>query len=328
MIFNFQQAIRALILLAFTILIFHLHFTGDITKFINPKYVGLSQSASIIFLLLFFIQITRIWTNRENHHDRCHHNHDDHNCEHHHDHGNTPFTVKKLFSYLIIISPLLSGFLLPAKILDAAIAEKKGGMAILTNQKQMADAGLNNGSSENNNKTGTEERYVDDNTEENEIDENLLIHENADPNDLEQNTITKDEYEQLTQELLQNSNIVMDEAMFATYYDEISMNIDKYKGKNIELTGFVYKEAGLKQEQLVISRYLISHCVADASIIGFLTELPEASSIKEDTWIKAKGILDVTTYNGTVLPYIKITNWEKVSEPKEPYLYPLNIKVL
>jgi putative membrane protein len=311
-IFQFQQAVRALILLAFTALIFNLHFTGEITKFINPKYVGLSQSASIIFLILFFIQITRIWTDKNNSHDYCH-NHEDHtNCSHHHDHGDSPFNIKKLISYLIIVFPLITGFLLPAKVLDASIADKKGGMAILTNQKQTA----NDGSS------------VKDDLNENEYEENTVIHENIDPNIVEENTISKEEYDQLTQKLSQNSNIVMNDEIFSTYYDEISMAIHKYKGKQIELKGFVYKEEGLKQDQLVISRFLISHCVADASIIGFLSELPEASTIEKDTWIEANGVLDITTYNGTELPIIKITNWQQISQPKEPYLYPINIKIM
>ncbi|WP_396021233.1 hypothetical protein [Bacillus sp. S/N-304-OC-R1] len=47
----------------------------------------------------------------------------------------------------------------------------------------------------------------------------------------------------------------------------------------MQLTGFAYKEDGFEQDQLVIARFVITHCVADASIVGFLTELPEASSI-------------------------------------------------
>jgi putative membrane protein len=78
----------------------------------------------------------------------------------------------------------------------------------------------------------------------------------------------------------------------------------------------------------VLSRFLITHCVADASIIGFISELPEASSLKENTWIEVKGVLDTTNFNGTELPIIKITTWKKINEPKEPYLYPISVKIL
>ena len=90
----------------------------------------------------------------------------------------------------------------------------------------------------------------------------------------------------------------------------------------------MYKEDGLEQDQLVISRFLITHCVADASIIGFLSELPEAASIQEDSWIEVNGILDMTTSNGLDLPIIKISNWKIIGEPNEPYLYPITIRLI
>ncbi|WP_299094042.1 TIGR03943 family protein [uncultured Metabacillus sp.] len=311
MTFHFQQALRALILLTFTLFIFKLHVTGEMTKFINPKYEGLSQSAAVIFLLLFLVQLTRIWSLKENHHhSHCEHEHGEHSCEHHHDHGDTPFTMKKFVSYSIIVCPLLTGFLLPAKILDASIADKKGGMAILTNQKQTAGG------------KSTE------NEDEPQAEENTVIDKNVEPNNLEQNAISKEEYDQLTQNLSQSSSIVMNDKMFAAYYDEINMNLEAFKGKQIELKGFVYKEDGLNQNQAVLSRFLITHCVADASIIGFLSEFPEAITVKKDTWIEANGVLDIGTYNGTALPVIKITDWKQISEPKEPYLYPISIRIM
>jgi putative membrane protein len=313
--FHFQQAVRAIILLAFSAMLFMLHFSGDITKFINPKYVGLSQSASVLFLILFFIQITRIWTTKEKSHHDCHH--EDHACGH--DHGDSSFNLKKLISYSIIIFPLITGFLLPAKVLDASIAYKKGGMAVLSNQKQA--------SQEEQESSADTSEPLDDSSQSGQ--DNLTLDEDIIDSGLaNQEEISKEEFNQLIQKLNQSPNIEMNDYVYASYYEEISKDINKYKGRQIELKGFVYKEDGFEQNQLVISRFLITHCVADASIIGFLSELPEASSLKEDTWIEANGVLDVTTYNGTELPIIKITNWKKTSEPKEPYLYPISVKIL
>lgn len=308
MTFHFQQAFRAFILLAFSALLFKLHYTGEITKFINPKYEGLSQSASILFIILFFIQITRIWSvHKHSHHHHCQHEGHGHSCSH--DHGDSPFNTKKLISYLIIVFPLVTGFLLPAKVLDASIADKKGGIAVLTNKKiekkQVGQVDPNN--QEDTPKT-----------------ENL-----EPPTDIkEQKLYTQEEYDQLIQQLEQNTTVKMNDDIFSTYYDQIHTDINKYKGREIKLTGFVYKEDGLEENQLVLSRFLITHCVADASIIGFISELPEASSLKENTWMEATGVLDIGSYNGMELPIIKITNWKIVDEPKEPYLYPINVKVI
>lgn len=58
--FHVQLALRALLLLAFSAMIANLHWTGELTKFINPKYEGLSKTAAILFFILFLVQVTRV----------------------------------------------------------------------------------------------------------------------------------------------------------------------------------------------------------------------------------------------------------------------------
>lgn len=303
MVFQTQQAVRAAILLLFTVLIFKFHYTGEMTKFINPKYIGLSQIASVLFLILFFIQITRIWEKKTHHHHDhdCSHNHD---CDHNHDHGNTPMTLKKVVSYIIIAFPLITGFALPAKVLDSSIAEKKGGMAVITGKSEKAPP---------NESTTVEEEVQASDTE-------VLPNPHGE--------ITQEEMNSIVQKLKQSDPIVMDDYVYYLNYEEISKDVSSYKGKEITLKGFVYKEEGFQADQLVISRFLITHCVADASIIGFLTQFDEAASLEKDTWVEATGILDVTTYNGMEMPIIKITDWKTIEEPSKPYLFPLNVRIL
>lgn len=308
--FNFQQALRAIVLLVFCALIFRMHYTGDVTKYINPKYENLSQIASVIFLILFFIQTTRIWSTKEDHTHSC----AEHACNH--DHGDSSFTGKKLISYIILIFPLVTGFVLPPNTLGADIASKKGGMAVISNQQQKSN-------------TNEEEQSADvveeiqDELPDPSIDDSLL---NAPlPN---QDTIPKEEYDQLIQKLVNSESIIMDEYVFYDYYEEMHKDINQYVGRSIKLKGFVYKEEGFSTNQLVISRFAITHCVADASIVGFLSKFDEASSLDEDTWIEAEGVIEFTTYNEMELPIIKITKWKKVEEPKDPYIYPLSVQLL
>ncbi|WP_404358968.1 TIGR03943 family putative permease subunit [Cytobacillus firmus] len=120
----------------------------------------------------------------------------------------------------------------------------------------------------------------------------------------------------------------MDDKVFSMYYEEISKDIDKFIGREIEFQGFIYKEDGLDSNQLVISRFLITHCVADASMIGFLSEMEEAPELYDNMWVKVSGVIDKAAYNGTELPMIKIKKWKEIEEPFIPYLYPLTIKIL
>ena len=327
MTFHFQQAVRAFILLAFSILLFKLHVSGEITKYINPKYIALSLSAAILFAILFIIQLTRIWSQKSAHH---HCDHVEHDCCSHHDHGDTPFHFKKLFSYSIIVFPLATGFLLPAKILDASIANKKGGMAILTNSGQSTEQELSKPSepdSVNIELDNSQEQIDEENSANDLLEEANNFDHEIDPNVANAEELTEEEYEQLKLELSQNKTILMEEGVFSAYYDDIHSDLEKYKGKTIELKGFVYKEEDFERDQLVISRFFITHCVADATIVGFLSTIPEAEQIDIDTWIEATGTMDITTYNDIALPLIHITDWKKVDEPDEPYIYPINIRI-
>ena len=54
--FHVQQALRAFMLLAFSAMIANLHWAGELTKFINPKYEGLSKTAAILFLYYFLFK--------------------------------------------------------------------------------------------------------------------------------------------------------------------------------------------------------------------------------------------------------------------------------
>lgn len=297
--FHFQQAVRAVILLAFSAMIFNLHATGEITKFINPKYGHLSKTVAILFLLLFVVQCTRIisFPNKKQPHDCCTH----------HDHGYSAFNIRKLLSYLILITPLITGFLLPAKILDASIAEKKGAIMMLTKQTPRIEDYITS------NETFDESIY-----DEHEPDAMLME---------ERQEMTKKEYDLLKQQLAQKTTIQMTDNNYTIYYEDINKHPSKFIGKKIQLKGFVLKEESFAQNQLVISRFLITHCVADASIVGFLAEFPEAHTLDEDTWIEAIGTIDVTTYDGASLPVVRVDNWGNIKAPEQPYLYPIDILI-
>jgi putative membrane protein len=312
--FHAQQAARSLILLGFSVLIFMMHYTGEILLFINPKYLLLSKAAAIIFFILFLIQITRAWTVKGTdvsetccHEDGCCSQDHDHN----HDHGDTPFNVKKLVSYSIILLPLLTGFILPAKVLDSSIADKKGAMLTIA------------GSS----KKGNEKEEITDQSGQNtpQTDQDSILEDDTATVTGYENEKSEAEYEKLMKQLEESPLIDFNESIFSTYYEEISSNIDKFQGRKVSLNGFVYKEEGFSENQLVVSRFLVTHCVADASIIGFLSEFPEASKIEKDTWIKVEGVIQNSTYMDTPIPLIKVTKWQEIKEPESPYLYPISI---
>ena len=173
-----------------------------------------------------------------------------------------------------------------------------------------------------------EEENTNETLDNNVVEESLMDNNPIDPHVNEEKYIlTEEEYDGYVQELQSLSHIMMDTSLYNLYYEEISKDLNKYIGKTVQLSGFVYKEEGFSNNQLVISRFLVTHSADDADIVGFLSEFNEASTLSEDTWIEATGTLEKTNYNGSELPQLKITSWKKIDEPDESYVYPITIKM-
>ncbi|WP_102345153.1 TIGR03943 family putative permease subunit [Bacillus sp. Marseille-P3661] len=313
--FNPQHFLRAVILAAFTFLFIKLHITGDIYKYINPKYEDISKIAAAIFLFFFFIQLFRVWEVAK--HD--HHEHDacklDCNHDHDHDHGYSVSFPKKLVSYSIIIFPLVTGFSLAPAVLDSSIAAKKGVMFqgnAISEGSSSSDVSNDNSLQDNSN-IEIEEQLL-------ELDEIPIINNNY---------MSQENFDEKMKSLSKQAVLKMEDSIFEPYYEKIGMEPQKYEGRKISLMGFVYKEEGLNPNQVVVSRFLVTHCIADASIIGFLTEFQqEVGDLEEDTWLELEGTLTMTTYNGLELPMIQAEKWTIIEQPEEPYVYPVLTRVV
>lgn len=298
MTINFQHFMKLIILGLFLWFFRDLHNSGDILKYVNPKYQYFSKIAAGIFFLLFIIQLFRIIQPKQHAHHIC-----SINCTH--DHGNDHLSVARFISYGIIAFPIITGFTFEPATLNASIAGNKG--SFLPNVQQ------------NNDESPDFLENADTLADHEDIDiysEEYLPLENN-------NYMSNNEYEEKVKSFETADTIYMNEDMFGTYYAEINNSPNHYIGKKIKIRGFVYKEEGFNANQFVISRFMITHCLADASILGFLTEMDEAFKLSEDTWVEIEGILDTTTYDGVQIPLIKTTNWQVIDEPSEPYVYPV-----
>lgn len=93
-----------------------------------------------------------------------------------------------------------------------------------------------------------------------------------------------------------DSNIIIDDNNLLVLED-IRLNPDRYIGKNIEMCGFICKEAYLKNTQCVIGRIVMTCCAADSKVVGILIEDEEVLKLKENDWVYVKGTLSYTTIN-------------------------------
>lgn len=299
---DFQHLLKTAILALFSIYFIRLHSSGDILKYINPEYDYISLIAAILLTVLFIVQLFRIFQRKKHHHYNC-----VAGCHHNHHHGHGQLTVTRLLSYGIILFPILTGFIFEPATLNAAIAANKGSF-----YSQV----------EGNIDKSNEKPSIFEEAESLTDKENIDIYTDEFTPLVNNNFLSDEEFEEKLK-MLDSSTIQMKDDMFTSYYEAISNNPSNYIGRTIKMTGFVYKEPSFSQNQLVVSRFMIVHCIADAVILGFLTEFDDANKLDEDTWIEIEGVLDTTNYDGVAMPIIKVVNWNKINEPIEPYVYPV-----
>ncbi|HEY5524478.1 MAG TPA: TIGR03943 family protein [Clostridium sp.] len=117
-----------------------------------------------------------------------------------------------------------------------------------------------------------------------------------------------------------NKQIVVEDKNYMFFLNEAYNDHDEYLGKEIEITGFIYKDDSLKKNELVLLRVMMVCCSADTQIVGLMCDYEGASKFNNDTWVRGVGVLEESdSLEGVIL---NIKSLEKVNKPKNEYVYP------
>jgi len=270
-----RQALKALILLLFSVFIFILHQTGEITRFINPSYLYFSQIASVLFLFLFFIQVPRIFATDDHDHTLC----GPWGCSHEEGEG---FTFRSFVTYALIIVPLAMGFMLPYKDFGAAEAVKRG-----------------------------VSYYAHDHQHDHDHEEHEHSHD----------CIPQQDSPSLTQ-ILNEPILYFHNKNFTSYMSAVTENPHRFIGKPVVIEGFVLEDEMASEIHTVLSRFIVTHCVADAHAAGFIIADGAGHGIEEGQWIRVKGRLNVMQSERFTVPVVELESWGAITQPIDPYIYP------
>lgn len=99
---------------------------------------------------------------------------------------------------------------------------------------------------------------------------------------------------------------------------------DAYTGQKAKVQGFVVHPPELSKEYLLISRFVITCCAADAYPISLPVKLPPTQSrdaYKPDSWQEVTGQMITEMVAGRRQLVIQATGLKPVTEPKNPYDY-------
>ncbi|GER65814.1 UPF0703 protein YcgQ [Weizmannia acidilactici] len=281
--------LRFIVLFGFAYFFMKLHATGDISKYINMKYSYLSFSMIFAMGFLSLYQLVK-WVKAGNKGQENSHVHHHHHGHLHEQDENTWY--KKVFTYGMILIPIVTGIFLPVATLNSTVVKAKGfHFSMIDNDK---------------------DQYAN--------------HQILRPNSslyYDQNQYAEMESSDL-KKYSKLSHIVLDDNHYFHGLETIYNYPGSFIGKKVTIEGFVYRTKDIKPNQLFVLRFGIIHCIADAGVYGMLVDFPDdMKGLKENTWIEVEGQLDTTYYTPFKenIPYLKVTSYKKINEPKDPYVY-------
>jgi putative membrane protein len=107
----------------------------------------------------------------------------------------------------------------------------------------------------------------------------------------------------------------------------IAKHFRKMDGRHIITEGRSVKDESGADDQTTLYRFVVVCCAADAMPVQVVVRFPKdssinASSIKEDCWLRVEGTLHSADQGSGPVPVIEASRVKEITAPAEPYLSP------
>ncbi len=281
---NIDNICKIVILLALTGLLLYELISGKIYYYVHPRYLP-GLWLSVLVLLVFAISL--LMERKRGRH-------------------NSSVSQYGLYAVPIVLAllfPVIQGG-------NGNIAIAQSSIGRDTNNSTNAGQEL---SEEEDFSTDTEVNQADTNDAEEEIDSfgNTEIVQPAEPEDKSQKYAVKAE----------NGAVLISDEEYAAWYYDLYDYLDDFKGKRYQFTAQVFPLEGLKENQFLAGRYIMTCCAVDLTGYGLISESDLAGGLKENEWLTVTGTIEEYEYNGMKVPYLTDIEVEKATAPKEEYVY-------
>lgn len=104
---------------------------------------------------------------------------------------------------------------------------------------------------------------------------------------------------------------------YTSLFQQIMQNPESYKGERVKTEGFIYRQKNFLNNEFVIAREIMTCCVADLQITGFMCNYDKASNLKENEWFSIEGTIDIKDN----MPVLDVKKINKISKPESNYIY-------
>jgi len=99
---------------------------------------------------------------------------------------------------------------------------------------------------------------------------------------------------------------------------------DAYAGDPVNVDGFVIHPPDLDDNLIIIARFMITCCAADAYPVGLPVQLPPGTSrqdLEPDSWVQIRGQMKSGRLEDRRQVIIAAESFDPIPEPDDPYGY-------
>jgi putative membrane protein len=238
----------------------------------------------------------------------------------------SPSWWKNTIAYSLFIFPLLLGFLLPDAALGSAMAAKKGvnlsSSAQIKTELLTREYQASKPDSLNKPSVDSIPSKFKDNNAASELFESEEENSQKVLDDLFPYDSFTEYYAKFAKQLYTEEVIPIKEELFIETITTLDLYINQFTGKKVKISGFVYRQDDMSEDQFAVSRFAMSCCSADAAPYGLFSEYPNAEKYANDTWVEVVGTLGKTNFNDFEIMKLNIEQITTIDAPANTYVYP------
>ena len=97
-------------------------------------------------------------------------------------------------------------------------------------------------------------------------------------------------------------------------------------GQKVQVSGFVFQDERFGADHFLVTRFVVSCCVADANVLGLLVRTPADVALENDQWVEVRGSFaemdSASTVENWHMPVVLSETITPIDVPNQPYLYP------
>lgn len=126
-------------------------------------------------------------------------------------------------------------------------------------------------------------------------------------------------------EKINNTGVIeFNKEHFFCYFEELQENPKQYLGREVSISGVVYK-AEEDKGLFYLGRSVLNCCIADSQNLALVFKTEKSDIPEKGQWLKVSGIIEANEveYKGkiVVIPTIKVVSYNRVPNEENEFLY-------